>query len=66
MRKFLFVGVGGSGGKTLRFIKSVLRSRLAEAGYTGPLPDAWQFVQIDLPPGDDTAVGVVPETLGAS
>jgi hypothetical protein len=66
MRKFLFVGVGGSGGKTLRFIKSVLRSRLAEAGYTGPLPGAWQFVQIDLPPGDDTAVGVVPETLGAS
>lgn len=66
MRKFLFIGVGGSGGKTLRFIKSVLRSRLAEAGYAGPLPDAWQFVQIDLPPGDDTAVGVVPETLGAA
>ena len=66
MRKFLFVGVGGSGGKTLRFIKSVLRSRLAEAGYTGPLPDAWQFVQIDLPPGDDAAVGVIPEMLGAA
>jgi hypothetical protein len=43
-----------------------LRSRLAEAGYSGPLPDAWQFVQIDLPPGDDAAVGVIPETLGAA
>ena len=66
MRKFLFIGVGGSGGKTLRFLKNVLKQRLAEAGYTGPLPDAWQFVQLDLPPNDDGPVGKVPDTLGAS
>jgi hypothetical protein len=66
MRKFLFIGVGGSGGKTLRFLKAAIKERLAEAGYVGPIPEAWQFVQLDLPPSDDAPVGKVPDTLGAS
>jgi hypothetical protein len=66
MRKFLFIGVGGSGGKTLRFLSDAIKKRLAEAGYSGPLPDAWQFVQFDLPPNDDGMGDRLPETLGAA
>jgi len=49
LRPFLLVGVGGSGGKTLRVIREDLQRRLAQAGWTGGLPDAWQFVHVDVP-----------------
>lgn len=48
MKKFLFVGVGGSGNKTLRFLKRSVARRLEELGYAGPMPRAYQFVSIDL------------------
>lgn len=77
LQKFLFVGVGGSGGKTLRFLRRKLRTRLDEAGYTDDLPAGWQFLHIDvpvvadgshpdlpeqLPPGD--YLGLAPKALG--
>lgn len=49
LRPFLLVGVGGSGGKTLRVIREDLERRLHQAGWTGGFPMAWQFVQIDVP-----------------
>jgi tubulin-like protein len=49
MQKFLFVGVGGSGGVTLRACRMWLAAHLAEHGYTGGIPQAWQFVHIDVP-----------------
>ena len=47
--KFLFVGLGGSGGKTLRFLKHELRRWQNEHNIAGPLPKGWQFINIDTP-----------------
>jgi hypothetical protein len=47
LRPILFIGVGGSGGKTLRSIKQALNRKLESARYEGGIPAAWQFLQID-------------------
>ena len=49
----LFVGLGGSGGKTLRCLKRDLREWLDDHGWTGPFPKGWQFVHVDTPPVPD-------------
>ena len=49
LRPFLIIGVGGSGGKTLRVVRDDLERRLAQAGWGGPFPKAWQFVHVDVP-----------------
>lgn len=49
LRPFLLVGVGGSGGKTLRVVREDLERRLQQAGWVGDLPRAWQFLHIDVP-----------------
>ena len=49
LSKFLVVGVGGSGGKTIRALKHNLELRLSQAGWAGDLPQAWQFLHIDSP-----------------
>ena len=58
LRPFLLVGVGGSGGKTLRVVRDNLAWALHEAGWPAEegFPKAWQFLQIDVasaPDGDD-------------
>jgi hypothetical protein len=60
MQKFLFVGLGGSGGVTLRMLRALLASRLIEAGYDGGVPAAWQFVHIDVPMTQDRRPETVP------
>lgn len=47
--RFLFVGLGGSGGKTLRFLKRDLQRWQSRQGIEDPLPVGWQFVNIDTP-----------------
>jgi hypothetical protein len=47
LRKFLFVGIGGSGGKTIRALKKTLGQRLEQAGWDKGIPAGWQFLQID-------------------
>ena len=47
LRPFLFVGIGGSGGKTLRALKQTLDRRLKQKDWDRGLPGAWQFVQVD-------------------
>lgn len=49
LRPMLFIGVGGSGGKTLRTISNSLTKLLHDVGYTESIPDVWQFLHIDLP-----------------
>lgn len=49
LRPFLIVGVGGSGGKTLRVIRKDLEDRLVKAGYTKGFPSGWQLLHIDVP-----------------
>lgn len=46
---FLLVGVGGSGGKTLRAVRQKLEMRLRLAGWTEGIPTAWQFLHFDTP-----------------
>ena len=49
LRPFLMIGVGGSGGKTLRVVRDELCRLMERSGWTGPLPRAWQFLHIDVP-----------------
>ena len=54
-RRVVFVGLGGSGGKTLRFLKRDLRHWLTE--HNGPesrgIPEGFQFLHIDTPTVQD-------------
>jgi hypothetical protein len=43
----LIIGVGGAGGKTIRAMKQELNRILESSGYTGGIPEAWQFLHID-------------------
>ena len=47
LRKILFVGVGGSGGKTLRALKQTLERHLEQNGWDRGIPGGWQFLQVD-------------------
>lgn len=53
LRPFLLVGVGGSGGKTLRAVRQGLKSKLQQEGWTEGIPEAWQFLHIDSPLAQD-------------
>ena len=44
---FIIIGVGGSGGKTLRTLRQTLLRRLRSKGWTDDLPTGWQFLEID-------------------
>ncbi|MFD1051317.1 tubulin-like doman-containing protein, partial [Kibdelosporangium lantanae] len=46
LKPFLFVGVGGSGGDTLRYLHKDLSERLRRVGIA-EMPSGWQFLQID-------------------
>jgi len=53
-KNYFFIGLGGSGGKTLRFLKRDLRKWMDENGAEGDaMPDAWQFLHIDTPTAID-------------
>ncbi len=58
---FLLVGLGGSGGKTLRTARADLERRLDKLGWDEDFPDAWQFLHIDVPTTPD---GFDPELPG--
>ncbi len=49
MRSFLVIGLGGSGGKTIRYLKQSLGEWLGEIGWASGLPQGWQFLHIDTP-----------------
>lgn len=53
LKPFILVGVGGSGGKTLRAVRYTLDLRLRAAGWDEGIPDAWQFLHIDTPVTQD-------------
>ena len=46
---FLLIGVGGSGGKTLRAVRQKLDMYLRLQGWTEGIPAAWQFLHYDTP-----------------
>ena len=47
--RFLFVGLGGSGGKTLRFLKREIYHWLEHHDAGTSIPSGWQFLHIDTP-----------------
>jgi hypothetical protein len=47
LRPLLIIGVGGSGGKTIRSMMQSLERKFLAAHYSEPIPRAWQFLQID-------------------
>ena len=51
--RFLFIGLGGSGGKTLRFLKDQIQRWMKAHGIDGDIPSGWQFLHIDCPPQPD-------------
>ena len=53
LSKFLLVGVGGSGGKTLRALRSNLELKLNQANWNDGLPMGWQLLHIDSPVKQD-------------
>ncbi|MEJ5256558.1 MAG: tubulin-like doman-containing protein [Acidimicrobiales bacterium] len=63
LHPFLFIGLGGSGGKTLRTLHADLEHRLAEVGYEGRWPSCWQFLHIDVPTVADGSEPDLPRQL---
>jgi len=51
--KVLFVGLGGSGGKTLRFIKREIERWLDAQEINSGIPAGWNFLWIDTPTQPD-------------
>jgi hypothetical protein len=41
------IGCGGSGQKSVRYVRDAVRRRLMHAGWQGEFPKAWQFIGID-------------------
>ena len=52
--RYLFIGLGGSGGSTLGRIKEALRTWLAEHNLAPDIPAGWQFLHIDTPTVSDS------------
>lgn len=57
LQPFLFIGVGGSGGDTLRYLHQELSQRLRRAGVAR-MPSGWQFVHIDTRVSEEYADGL--------
>lgn len=65
MQPFLLVGVGGSGGKTLRAVQQELKAYLRQIGWTKGIPSAWKFLHIDsvsTQDGSDFPADFLPTT----
>ncbi|HEY7468419.1 MAG TPA: tubulin-like doman-containing protein [Acidimicrobiia bacterium] len=56
MRSFLLIGLGGSGGKTIRYLKQSLNEWLNEIGWATGLPQGWQFLHIDTPSSQEAPI----------
>ena len=63
-RQVIVIGLGGSGGKTLRFLRRDLMRWLAQNGWD-TIPTGWQFLQIDsptVPDGVEVKVPMLPDS----
>ena len=55
----IMVGCGGSGIKSVRYVREAVLSRLAAAGWDRPMPEGWQFIGLDTLSGQSD-LGEVP------
>lgn len=60
MLSFLFIGVGGSGGETVRYTMRELDRQLRRAGWESGLPAAWQFMHVDVRQQPDDVKANIP------
>lgn len=60
LRPFLFVGVGGSGGKVLAVTRDQIRRRLGELGWEDDFPSAFQFLHFDVAAEPDSTKSKLP------
>jgi len=59
--RYIFIGLGGSGGKTLQYLYNNLEIKLSSVKKT--MPEGWQFLWIDVPQDQDaldTGTGIKP------
>lgn len=63
IQPFIFVGVGGTGGKTLGVVRKMLSDTLNRIGWAEGWPEGWQFVHIDVPADPDADAGETPYSL---
>ena len=47
--RFLFIGLGGSGGATLGHLRNNIKKWLVENGQPTDIPEGGQFLHIDTP-----------------
>ena len=64
LTRFLLIGVGGSGGTTLRYCWRELERKLKAAGWQEGMPTSWQFLHIDVAEEPDGIEGDVPVDVG--
>ena len=55
LNPYIFIGIGGSGGKTLQYLHYYLSEKIKRKGWESGMPKAWQFLWFDVP--------VAPEKL---
>ncbi len=65
LNPYLFIGVGGTGGKTVGVIRERLLTAVKSLGGTA-LPRGWQFLHIDVPTDPDTRSTGLPYSLPRS
>lgn len=63
IQPFIFVGVGGTGGKTLGVIRKTLDDALVRIGWNEGWPAGWQFIHIDVPADPDANTEDTPYAL---
>lgn len=64
MQRLLFIGAGGTGGKTVRYLWRELDRRLRAHGWGEGIPAGWQFLHIDVAQNVDVIEGDVPAQIG--
>ena len=57
IQPFIFIGVGGTGGKTIGVVRKTLDDELTRIGWDEGWPEGWQFVHIDVPAEPDANTG---------
>lgn len=63
MLSFLFIGVGGSGGETVRYTMRELDRQLRRSGWNSGLPAGWQFMHVDVRQKPDDVNASIPDAL---
>jgi len=62
LNPLIVIGCGGSGVKTVQLLRTGLQRFLDESGWTGPFPQAWQLIGVDMGVQRPLDVAPIPES----